>query len=365
MSSALALAWLLPAFLFLALLQATGPAGEQSGLSLHQAQPVKKDVKATLAKLKKQADKASAELSTATKRYEKNKSTVKLAKARLQRTRVAAARADQVYEKYRSRVGSFAGSAYQAPLPDQNSVLLTSPDGKSAVQKATSLHIMTKGEQAAVEQANTEKQRADAFNRQAEKLASKATSLQQKLATELKELRKKSAASTRKLTRLLNRLAGGAASRYASRAVLDARCGKAGDYSSQQFSNGLVPDWALCELPGYPGERLRGDAARGFVDANAAFYDAFGKKLCITDSYRSLQEQQSVYATKPGLAAVPGTSNHGEGLALDLCGGVNRFGTAEHNWLAANGPRYGWVHPDWAKCCPAEAWHFEYEPGTG
>lgn len=350
--------------MFLALLQAAGPAGDQGALSLDQARPVKKDVKATLAKLKKQADKSSAELSAATKRYEKNKSSVKLAKARLQRTQVASARADQVYEKYRSRVGSFAGSAYQAPLPDQNSVLLTSKDGKEAIDKATSLNIMSKGEQAAVELASTEKRRADVLAEQAEKLAAKTTAMQKKLAAEVKTLRKRSAESTRKLTKLLNRLAGGAASRYASRAVLDARC-KNADYDSGSFSNGLVPEWALCSLPGYSGEQLRGDAARGFVDANAAFHDQFGKKMCITDSYRSLSEQQAVYAQKPGLAAVPGTSNHGEGLALDLCGGINRFGTAEHNWLAANGPKYGWVHPDWAKCCPAEAWHFEYKPGTG
>ncbi len=65
---------------------------------------------------------------------------------------------------------------------------------------------------------------------------------------------------------------------------------------------------------------------------------------------------------KPRLAAVPGTSNHGRGLAVDLCGGAERFDGAAHRWLQANAGRFGWVHPAWARQGGRreEPWHWEY-----
>jgi LAS superfamily LD-carboxypeptidase LdcB len=62
------------------------------------------------------------------------------------------------------------------------------------------------------------------------------------------------------------------------------------------------------------------------------------------------------------MAAVPGTSNHGWGRAVDLCGGIESFGTPQHDWLVANAPRFGWVHPSWAEVTGSrpEPWHFEF-----
>jgi LAS superfamily LD-carboxypeptidase LdcB len=62
------------------------------------------------------------------------------------------------------------------------------------------------------------------------------------------------------------------------------------------------------------------------------------------------------------LAAVPGTSNHGWGLALDLCGGAQSFGSAQYAWLAAIAPAFGWVNPPWARpgAGREEPWHWEY-----
>ena len=51
------------------------------------------------------------------------------------------------------------------------------------------------------------------------------------------------------------------------------------------------------------------------------------RPICITDSYRTYASQVRLYGQKPALAAVPGTSNHGWGLAVDLCGGIEHFGT--------------------------------------
>jgi LAS superfamily LD-carboxypeptidase LdcB len=69
-----------------------------------------------------------------------------------------------------------------------------------------------------------------------------------------------------------------------------------------------------------------------------------------------------IYADKPWLAAVPGTSNHGWGTAVDLCGGVEAFGTATHLWMLENAPAFGWFHPSWAKPGGGrpEPWHWEF-----
>ena len=73
-------------------------------------------------------------------------------------------------------------------------------------------------------------------------------------------------------------------------------------------------------------------------------------------------EQVALYASKPNLAAVPGTSNHGLGVAVDLCGGIESFGTVQHQWLFTHAPLFGWFHPLWAEPTGSrpEPWHWEF-----
>jgi cell wall-associated NlpC family hydrolase len=127
------------------------------------------------------------------------------------------------------------------------------------------------------------------------------------------------------------------------------------------WDNGEIPTEALCQLGVYR-HALRCDAAAGYAQLGTAFRDAFGTDLCITDSYRSLGAQMSAFRLKPALAAVPGTSNHGWALAVDLCGGIQNGGSAEWRWMTANAGRFGFVQPDWAS--PGgekpEPWHWEY-----
>ncbi|WP_436695527.1 NlpC/P60 family protein, partial [Geodermatophilus sp. CPCC 205506] len=126
------------------------------------------------------------------------------------------------------------------------------------------------------------------------------------------------------------------------------------------WSNGTIPLAALCSIT--RGHALRCDAAAGYAGLAAAFETVFGRTLCITDSYRSLPAQVTAFRTKPGLAAVPGTSNHGWALAVDLCGGINVAGTPQSAWMAANAGLFGFVQPDWAR--PGgekpEPWHWEF-----
>ncbi len=87
-----------------------------------------------------------------------------------------------------------------------------------------------------------------------------------------------------------------------------------------------------------------------------------GHLLCVTDSYRSYANQVVTKASRGGWAAAPGTSNHGVGVALDLCGGVNSFGHPAHLWMQQNAPLYGWFHPSWAAAGGSlpEPWHWEF-----
>jgi cell wall-associated NlpC family hydrolase len=127
------------------------------------------------------------------------------------------------------------------------------------------------------------------------------------------------------------------------------------------YPNGLIPPSAMCPL-GSAGHTLRCDAAAAYRAMSSAFAGAFGTPICITDSYRTYSSQVRLYGQKPALAAVPGTSNHGWGLAVDLCGGIERFGTPQYAWMKANAGRFGFLHPDWAEPGNGreEPWHWEY-----
>ena len=110
--------------------------------------------------------------------------------------------------------------------------------------------------------------------------------------------------------------------------------------------NGQIAASDLCTL--WDGTHmLRGDAAVALAELNLTFRAAYGRDLCLTDSYRTLAEQRRLAYTKGGLAATPGTSNHGWGLAIDLCHSETA-NSGVMRWLNDNGPVFGWENPPWA-----------------
>ncbi|NMR20828.1 M15 family metallopeptidase [Cellulomonas fimi] len=129
-------------------------------------------------------------------------------------------------------------------------------------------------------------------------------------------------------------------------------------------ANGQLRTSDLCTL--WTGSlQLRGDAAYSIAELNLAFRARFGRDLCLTDGYRTLAEQRVLKSRKGGLAAVPGRSNHGWGLAIDLCSPETKGATGR--WIKENGPIYGWENPDWALSGgsgPFEPWHWEYTRGV-
>jgi D-alanyl-D-alanine carboxypeptidase len=137
---------------------------------------------------------------------------------------------------------------------------------------------------------------------------------------------------------------------------------KACSTNETEYPNGKIPVAGLCPLVGAPGQSLRPGAAAAFNAMSIAYQEDTGTPICVTDSYRSYAAQVAVKAVKGKWAATPGRSEHGMGRAVDLCGGVNSFGTPAHLWMKQNAPLYGWFHPDWAEPTGSlpEPWHWEF-----
>ena len=137
---------------------------------------------------------------------------------------------------------------------------------------------------------------------------------------------------------------------------------KACSTNELEYPNGAIPVAGLCPLYADPAESLRPGAAAAFNAMSIAYERDTGSPICITDSYRSYAEQVSVKADRGKWAATPGRSEHGYGRAVDLCGGIQSFGSSAHLWMKQNAPLYGWFHPSWAEPNGSlpEPWHWEY-----
>jgi hypothetical protein len=127
------------------------------------------------------------------------------------------------------------------------------------------------------------------------------------------------------------------------------------------YANGRIPLIALGSVG--DGHQLRPDAAAAWNALQEAATADLGYPVGVTDSYRSYEAQVELKALKPTLAATPGRSDHGWGLALDLVTGG--WDGEPMRWLQDNAYRFGWQHPDWARIDGSnpEHWHWEYVGG--
>lgn len=153
-------------------------------------------------------------------------------------------------------------------------------------------------------------------------------------------------------------------------------------------------DPSILEKPGFPGRpagRVLHVVAPAWDALADEVYRRFGEVLTVTstnDAYRNLTIQTNtfrnrytttklpgrpykiwngvVWYQRPGTAmsGVPGTSNHGKGLALDVCLWRNNqaigitANMAMFNWLLLNAWRYGF---SWE--AQSEPWHLRYYVG--
>lgn len=126
-------------------------------------------------------------------------------------------------------------------------------------------------------------------------------------------------------------------------------------------TNGMLPDSALATIP---GGRLRRDAAGAWNAMNAESERRYGvtlRPLGPLSSYRTLAQQRRLRREwevkgRPQNAAVPGTSNHGWGLAVDVA-------SQRIRWVIDQiGQPYGYSKA-WSDA-PWEWWHLRYTPGV-
>lgn len=115
--------------------------------------------------------------------------------------------------------------------------------------------------------------------------------------------------------------------------------------------NGRLPKSDLARIPG--GE-LRKDAAAAW-NAPGGPADAGLVPTGSRSSYRTLVEQEQLMRELgPGIAAVPGTSNHGWGVAIDL---PEPWMWA---WMHEHGAKYGWEKTE----AFHEPWHWNFVGGV-
>lgn len=136
---------------------------------------------------------------------------------------------------------------------------------------------------------------------------------------------------------------------------------EAGDGSNGNMPRSAMSPLSWCRDAQGHQQWLRSDAAAAMTRLNEAFRAEFGENIAIDLSYRSYADQVRAKQLFGGLAATPGTSNHGLGLAIDTWEWkAYDFGSARYEWLVAHGPDYGWVCPAASEKGNPEYWHFEY-----
>lgn len=121
------------------------------------------------------------------------------------------------------------------------------------------------------------------------------------------------------------------------------------------------------DLSPIPGGQLRGDAASAWLAMRSHIGKHKGIWICPTSprtAYRCLKDQQyfwQLYQSGRGaLAAKPGTSNHGWGIAVDMPS------PAMHAAVRECGHQFGWGIKGGrlASDAPSEDWHCTFHPGV-
>jgi hypothetical protein len=142
--------------------------------------------------------------------------------------------------------------------------------------------------------------------------------------------------------------------------------------------NGAIPSNALKTLNGgsYGSGELHIEAAM-FLSKFLTQAKKDGVTFSISSWYRPYENQVKCWnELEAGKAAVPGHSNHGWGIAIDVrdlyravAGSIQvspnetvRNNNALYKYFAKNAPNYGWYNP--STLCdnnkPEEVWHWEY-----
>lgn len=154
------------------------------------------------------------------------------------------------------------------------------------------------------------------------------------------------------------------------------------------YANGAIPTTALSPVPGFPGAWLTHEAADSFKRVRDEVQRKYGWTPTLTsagDAYRSYARQEAVfreryvprYATyglggvdrrgpwlgqywwryRGAAAAVPGTSNHGKGVAVDIKD-IGPFTGLRYRQFAEVAAKHGWSNVEGKSV--NEPWHWVY-----
>ena len=331
-----------------------GPAGAADGV---------REAEQRVAAVRAEVARSASQLSSGVQRLDRSQAELERVRERLDVARLDAAGASASATAAQDRLQRVVAAAYRSPVPASFLLVLSGPERfRAALVVRADLEQVHGRQGDLLREATSERRRADDAVAQVERLGRDSARRTRELAAQAAALSRAARAAQ---ARLRTASDGLAAARSAQRASRLRAVGVAGTCRARMpdvVANGFLPGQALCPLEGAPGHALRADAAAAFARLDAASVAERGTGLCVTDSYRSYAQQVDVFARKPQLAAVPGTSRHGYGVALDLGCGVERFGTEAHRWMQRVGPRYGWVHPAWAGPSGSmpEPWHWEH-----
>ena len=345
---------------------------------------------AQLAAIRAEATAVQADLTAGAKKLDAARAKLKTLQQRADTAKEAAAKLDARLTDLRRQIARFAGEMYENPVPDVVTRVLADDDLMKTLQAKQLLTFANGQRSALLQEANAGAQRAKSLRAAASQDAAAAAAVQKSVSAQVSVLRDKATKAATKLeaaqaayeaeqARLeAERQARARAAQQAARTAAErARAQAAQRQAAAQprqsavtpgcsasaggtsgFSNGLIPASALCPIIG--GGMLRADAAAAFNKMSQAYAKTFGSPLCVNAAYRPYGRQVQLFASTPSLAAVPGTSNHGWGLAVDLGCGVQNYGSPEFRWMTANAGAFGWVHPAWALRNPFEPWHWEF-----
>ena len=309
---------------------------------------------ASLEDLRENAENAAEALEEATDEYVARQEEMESAQEELVETLHELQQIEIDLGEMREPLAQLASTMYQQPEAGVLGILATG-DLDEDLQTQSYAAKLSEDNQALIQDATDLREEQVGLASEAQELQTFTQLEQAELAAQVEDLRAQSEESTDALTEELESR-GLDPETYMAAADCDPSVASAAD----GYPNGLLPQEALCSL--YDGHFLRADAAEAFLELNMEYIEEYGENICITSSYRDLPNQHRVYGeVAPGFAAVPGTSNHGLGQAIDLGCGIQNFRSDRWNWMEANGARHGWIHPAWAKSSPFEPWHWEFE----
>lgn len=326
--------------------------------------------------LQSEANKINESLLTATKNYETSITELETANIKAVDAEAKALKAEEEAEIAKDKMGTFARNSYINPISNEAALLnVATGDPGEAMKGAEYLEKIGESNSIILTDATTKKEIALKERISANKLKADADTKAKELQTELTLVQEEATKANEALNLKAEQLkiiqdkiaATGADASVAFNIEANAELCLTNILTPPPaapqwggFLNGMIPPEALCSVG--DGQMLRWDAAVAYNLLKIEYEAHFGTPLGLTDTYRSYESQVTVFALKPGLAATPGNSNHGWGLAIDF-DGLGGYDTPQYQWMLENAPRFGWYNPPWAQQNGSganEPWHWNY-----